>query len=93
MKPGDECKYKKYNLIYILAIEYCPWSHPFAMDDGKHCCKYYSRKNDSSADPICDGGEIQFEDPLSCCILDDVFPCPEGLCQSHHNAHGKSFWV
>ena len=54
--------------LKIVAASMCPLAHPFATDNGRTCCKFFNRINDTNLDPKCDGGYLQFDDPVSCCF-------------------------
>ena len=66
----------------------CPADFPFVIDDGNHCCKYYTRNNNAS-NPICDGTDIQASDPVECC--DGVADCTDlvHLCRDRNTKESK----
>ena len=72
----------------------CPWSHPFAVNNGTHCCGHYIKENNSTLDASCDGSQLLETDPVICCFANYSIECPDefGLkCQDHTNAERKSY--
>ena len=60
-------------------ISECPPSHSYPLfGNGKFCCKWYRRINDTSKHPLCDGGILMNTDPLECCIDGDYEVCDGG---------------
>ena len=72
---------------YILGYsknEECPSSHPFVLNNGYSCCKYYRKKDDVGVNPLCNGDFLNWSDPVSCCYNDEISVCPstEQLCKN-----------
>ena len=53
----------------------CPENYPYLMWGG--CCANYRKKNDTVADPKCDGSLIRDTDPLICCYADVAVAFPQ----------------
>ena len=70
-----------------MFIAQCPWDTPFATNNGSSCCGYYERANDTDLNPLCDGTDLQFSDPIECCEL--VAPCEDMPCVDHAEASRK----
>ena len=75
--------------IYMLSFSisvarYCPYAHPFAVNNGTHCCSFSNKRNNT--DIGCNGnGTVQFSDPKECCKREDWIECPNkvGGCKTH----------
>ncbi len=69
----------------------CPKTHPFALGSGQHCCKYNKRKFNTTINALCDGQDIEFDDPVECCIQDEVTACTNAFegCVDHPLAPGE----
>ncbi len=66
-------------------------SHPFAFASGTLCCEYFTRKNDSSIDPLCDGGPLQIADPAACCPR-EALECSNSIYGCEDNPGAFSKW-
>ena len=57
-------------------------SHPFALDNGRSCCRWGERAG-ACPRPLSSvkGSKLQFEDPLGCCPNEDVDPCPPDVLE------------
>ena len=65
----------------------CPKEHPFAVENGAKCCKYYNKVDDTSIDAACDGSDSQIHDPGVCCP--DSVDCQYGECINHPAGKGQ----
>ncbi len=67
----------------------CPTSHPFAVNQGLHCCATYKKTNDPGVNAACDGTDFHQADPVECC--QDAIQCTDTNdrgCISQYNAEG-----
>lgn len=69
---------------------YCPKEHAFALNNGKHCCKYFKRSDNTTLNAICNGDPLLVEDPVECCPREAYIECedPQG-CVSHTLHYGN----
>lgn len=67
----------------------CPESHPFAYNEGYHCCQTGKEKYYSPQGKKCDGGEIHWDS--KCCENDKAIECPSGRCGNYNL--GKSLRI
>ncbi len=85
--------YSQYSTIceYDCETPTCPTTHPFNVEEGAYCCKWYNKINDPTIDPACDGGHWDWlNDPASCCPNGDFIACPFGRCDGD-NPNGDFF--
>ena len=58
---------------------FCPHDHPFALNEGKSCCKWFTCKTN--------GLRLTENDALDCCHDGDHIPCDEAYgCVDHPQA-------
>ena len=64
----------------------CPFSQPYSFNGGTHCCRFYQRSLNLSADTLCDGvSPLLHGDPLACCY--EYVECAnDSLCVNHDRA-------
>ena len=62
----------------------CHQHFPFALDDGKSCCRYDTRIDNTTLNATCDGGALLSTDPIECCREAELYTCPTahlgGIC-------------
>ena len=72
-------------IVFLFSeARYCPYNHPFAVNNGTHCCSFGNKRNNT--DIGCNGnGTVEFSDPKECCKRDDWIECPNkvGGCKTH----------
>lgn len=76
----------------------CPLSHPYAFNNGIHCCKMEETAigggNGSLLPADCDGRPVEFESSLACCQNADHVPCPRPhRCRDVVKATHWSSWT
>ena len=65
-------------IFYILLLDPCPDSHPYAYFNGQYCCASEYENIYEPQGAKCDGGIIQYDS--MCCANDEHIPCPSGIC-------------
>ena len=69
-----------WNYLNFVELTICLESHPFAFNQGKHCCKHGIEKSYAPHGDKCDGGTISIHS--TCCKDDEYADCLNGLCKS-----------
>ena len=61
----------------------CPVTHPFAVENGAHCCKWYNKINDGNINVACNGNDFGAADPVACCPNGESIVCWAGQCANN----------
>ncbi len=61
--------------MLYAALGICPESHPYAFDEGRHCCLLPVKWNDTGKASDCDGKPIRQFSSKECCMPDDFVEC------------------
>ena len=64
--------------MICLGTGKCPASHPYAYNNGKHCCAYNREKHYRPQGHKCDGSKISISS--LCCLNDKHVRCQYEKC-------------